>query len=68
MLDDFRSQADTPFFDEDNQPEEITYETETRQEFLGMTPFQRFVIAIMILLITLLLSSFCLLVTGKVAF
>ena len=68
MLDDFRSQADTPFFNEDNQPENLDYETETRREFLGMSPFQRFVIAILLLLITVLLSSFCLLVTGKVTF
>ena len=68
MLDDFRSQADTPFFDEDAQPDYENYETETRREFLGMTPVQRFVIAIMLLLITLLLSTFCLLVTGKVTF
>lgn len=68
MLDDFRSQADSPFFDEDAKPEEIDYTIETRREFLGMSPFQRFVVAIMLLLITLLLSSFCLLVTGKVTF
>lgn len=68
MLDDFRNQADTPFFEEDSKPEELGYEIETRREFLGMTPFQRFVIAVMLLLITLLLSSFCLLVTGKVTF
>ena len=67
MLDDFRSQADTPFF-EDTPPEEVRYETQTRRDYLGMSPVQRFVIAILLLLITLLLSSFCLLVTGKVAF
>ena len=67
MLDDFRSQADTPFF-EDTPPEEVSYETQTRRDFLGMTPIQRFVIAIFLLLITLLLSSFCLLVTGKLVF
>ena len=68
MLDDFRSQADTPFFDEETQPDYENYETQTRREFLGMTPVQRFVIAFMLLLITLLLSAFCLLVTGKVIF
>lgn len=67
MLDDFRSQADTPFF-EDTPPEEVHYETQTRRDLLGMTPVQRFVIAILLFLITLLLSSFCLLVTGKLAF
>lgn len=67
MLDDFRSQSDTPFF-EDTPPEEVSYETQTRRDILGMTPIQRFVIAIFLLLITLLLSSFCLLVTGKLAF
>lgn len=68
MLDDFRSQADSPFFNEEKTPEFLEYETQTRRELLGMTPVQRFVIAIMLLLITLLLSSFCLLATGKVIF
>lgn len=38
-----------------------------KQYFLGMTPVQRFVIAIMILLMTCILSSFLLLVTERIA-
>ncbi|HEY62002.1 MAG: hypothetical protein J7L73_04065 [Anaerolineales bacterium] len=33
---------------------------------LGMTPVQRFVIAILLLLTTCILSTFCLLATGKI--
>jgi len=35
--------------------------------FLGMTPFQTCIVAALLLLITCLLSTFCLLATGKVA-
>jgi hypothetical protein len=38
-----------------------------RDRLLGMTPSQRFVIAVMLLLMTLIMSSLCLLVTQKVA-
>jgi hypothetical protein len=36
-------------------------------KFLGMTPSQTFIIAALLLLITCLLSTFCLVATGKVA-
>jgi hypothetical protein len=38
-----------------------------RMKFLGMTPSQTFIIAALLLLITCLLSTFCLVATGKVA-
>jgi hypothetical protein len=38
-----------------------------KQYFLGMKPAQRFVIAVMILLMTCILSSFLLLVTERIA-
>ena len=35
--------------------------------FIGMTPFQTCIVAVLLLVITCLLSTFCLLATGKVA-
>jgi hypothetical protein len=70
MLDDFREQAsDSDYFDDeedtfDFEDQEITYTS--RREFLGMTAPQRFVIAVMLLFMTCILSTFCLLVTERV--
>ena len=65
MLDDFREQASaSDFLDEEEAPR--LDETEHPRKFLGMTPAQRFVIALMLLMITCILSTFCLLVTEKV--
>jgi hypothetical protein len=62
MLDDFRQQADeTPF-----EEEEIRRPYRPKKYFLGMSPFQRFVLASMLLIIICVLSSFALLVTEKV--
>lgn len=38
-----------------------------KMRFLGMSPFQTCIVAALLLLITCLLSTFCLLATGKVA-
>jgi len=69
MLDDLREQAsDSDYFD----AEDITYDFEEvdeapryvpKRRFLGMTPVQRFVIAVMLLLMTCLMSTFFLLVS-----
>ena len=70
MLDDLREQAsDSDYFDAeeetfDFEEQEVTYTP--RREFLGMTPPQRFVIAVMLLFMTCILSTFCLLVTERV--
>ncbi len=62
MLDDFRQQADeTPF-----EEEEIKRPRRPKKYFLGMSPFQRFVLATMLLVIVCVLSSFALLVAEKV--
>jgi hypothetical protein len=64
MLDDFREQANaSPFFDDDDAH---TSAPPPRDRFLGMTPLQRFVIAMMLLLMACLLSTFCLLIAGKI--
>lgn len=68
MLDDLREQAsDSDYFDAaegsydfEEVEEEIPYVP--RRKFLGMTPVQRFVIAVMLLVVTCLLSTFFLLV------
>jgi hypothetical protein len=65
MFDDLREQASSPFFEDvDKEPEEVIIET--HQQFLGMTPFQRFIIAIMLFIIILLIGSFALLIMGRV--
>jgi len=61
MLDDFRQQAEEiSFGEEEERPRR------PKKYFLGMTPFQRFVLATMLLIIACMLSSFALLVTEKV--
>ena len=71
MLDDLREQAsDSDYFD----ASDVTYDFEEVEErpfvpkrkFLGMTPVQRFVIAVMLLFMTCILSTFFLLITGIV--
>lgn len=68
MLEDFREQAEsTSFLDDEEAPAFIEESpVERERKFLGMTPAQRFVIALMLLLMTFILSAFCLLVTEKV--
>lgn len=65
MLDDFRDDADSSMiFDyEDSDSLEAP---QKKRPFLGMTPVQRFVIALMLLVIAAVLSSFCLIVTEKI--
>ena len=70
MLDDLRDDAD--FIEEDdNQPKNKNKRASTaagaQTGFLGMTPQQRFVVAVMILLMVCILGSFFLLITGSVA-
>jgi hypothetical protein len=68
MLDDLRDDAD--FVEDDEQ---LGYEYKSasiaagsQAGFLGMTPEQRFVIAVMILLMVCILGAFFLLITGSV--
>ncbi len=67
MLDDFREQANaSPFYEEAPPPSFEEGPLERRRLFLGMTPAQRFVIALMFLLIICLIGAFALLVTEKI--
>jgi hypothetical protein len=71
MFDDLRQQAAQGPLGQPEEEEQDVYamkETpvQNRDRLLGMTPVQRFVIAIMLLMMTLILSSLCLLVTEKI--
>lgn len=63
-IDDIRNQfeGDFDFSDEVEWEEE-----ESPQIFLGMAPAQRFVVAFLLFFIVIIISVFCLLVTGKIA-
>lgn len=71
MLDDFRNQAESSdFFDEDPEDEFVFEEVapaRSQSTFLGLSPAQRFVLALILLALTCLLSSLCLLVTERIA-
>jgi len=67
MFEDLRQQADADAFDEEEEAppiEKNIYFKERR--FLGMTAFQRFVIAVMLFIIVCLLGTLCLLVSEKI--
>ncbi|MCL5429707.1 MAG: hypothetical protein M1347_07925 [Chloroflexi bacterium] len=69
MLDDFLREEDetSSFLDEIEQTTttELTPEPETG--FLGMTPFQRFIVSLMFFLMVIIIGAFFLLVTGIIA-
>jgi len=65
MFDDLRQQADTSMMFDDEVSDALEIQPR-RRPFLGMTPVQRFVIALMMLVIVCILSSFCLIVSEKV--
>jgi len=62
MIEDLRQQVNSTFDEEELPPPPPPRPA----KFLGMTPFQTFFIALLMLLITCLLSASCLLVTGRV--
>jgi hypothetical protein len=71
MLDNLREQASDPdfFSGEDDNPIEYSDFSESKsgvQLFFGMTPLQRFVIAVLIFLMVTVMGAFALLVTEKV--
>jgi hypothetical protein len=70
MLDELREQADQTTSLEDDDEEEATAYFRMRYQsdepFLGMTAGQRLVIAILFLFMTVILSTFCLLITERI--
>jgi hypothetical protein len=65
MFDDLRQQADSSMMFDDEDADALEMQPRQRP-FLGMTPVQRFVIALMLLVIVCILSSFCLVVSERV--
>jgi hypothetical protein len=53
---------DQPVFDTELAPEEKS----TQDMMFGLTPVQRFVIMLLIFLLTCVLGSLCLLITGRI--
>ncbi len=66
MLDDLREQAiEDPYID-DEQSQGYSRDSDIKRTyFLGMTPGQRLFIAVLILVMTCLLSTFFLLITER---
>jgi hypothetical protein len=68
MLDDLRNQANTPLFEE--EPNEPKYDSRRTRSgggyFLGMSPGQRFAMALLLFLMVCVLGSFCLVITERV--
>ena len=65
MLEEFRQQAGESTFEEETFVE--VKPRRPRRRFLGMTPAQRFVIALMLLMTTCLLGALVLVVLEKVS-
>ena len=70
MLDDLREQSND--FDYSGEIGDVfdygpdDYQSTRSPLWLGMTPWQRFVIAVMLLMMTCILGTFCLLVTETI--
>jgi hypothetical protein len=76
MLDDLRDSATESYLDDEG---EEFYDADDldeiidgdkggkggRKPFLGLTPFQRFIIVLILFLITCVLGAFCLVLTGR---
>jgi len=67
MLDDLRNSASDSYQEDEYYQQEESYAPVGRREnLLGMSAVQRFVIMFMILLMACMLGSLCLLLTNKV--
>ncbi len=67
MLDDFLREDDTSsFLDEVAEAPKLQLTQEDETGFLGMTPFQRFIISLMFFFMVLIIGAFCLLITGSI--
>ena len=68
MFEDFRQQAKDSNFEEPEEMEPAAYfaPAPRSSRFLGMTPPQRFFIALLLLMMAVVLSTLCLLVTERI--
>ncbi|MEN8171605.1 MAG: hypothetical protein ABFS03_01860 [Chloroflexota bacterium] len=71
MLDDLREQSsEFDYTEEEGDAFDMGPDEDPRAKksyWLGMTPGQRFVIAVMLLMMTCMLSTFCLMVTERIS-
>ncbi|HEX8990769.1 MAG TPA: hypothetical protein VF784_03755 [Anaerolineales bacterium] len=78
MFDNLREQADsTPFYEDEAQFRDVEdlrpkappprNTSSGGGRFLGMTPLQRFILAILLLISVCVLGSMCLLITGRIS-
>lgn len=68
MLDDFLKEEDTStFLDEIEETTKLELSPEPEAGFLGMTPGQRFILALMFFFMVVILGAFILLLTGVIA-
>lgn len=66
MLDEFREQAvSTPYFEEEEETYEEVKPVKRKKRRLGLTAFQRLVVALLFLLTVCVLGALFLVVTGK---
>ncbi len=67
MFEDFRKLMDDPSDQEDDtQAVALVESTQPSSRFLGMTPVQRFIVAVMLLAMVVILGVLFLLVTYKI--
>ncbi len=72
MFDNLREEASRPFYEEEAKfepvPDAASDEPASSSRFLGMTPIQRFVIAVMLMFAVCIIGAMALLVMGKIGF
>ncbi len=70
MFEDFRKQAESADFPDEFQDETLPVEPPHKgyNRFLGLTPVQRFIIALMLMFMITLIGILFLLVTEKIVF
>ena len=71
MFDNLRDDAAASFYEDDTLPPEdlnipVTPKRKPSGKLLGMTPMQRFILAVMLMFAVCTLGAMCLLVTGKI--
>jgi hypothetical protein len=67
MLDDLRNSASTPVEPDPEHPPFTELPSRRKREpFLGMKPGQRFVLVLLLFMMTCVLGAGCLVLTGKV--
>lgn len=67
MFEDFQKQIDDSSLSDDEQQEESLIKGfEQEHRFLGMTSVQRFIVAVLLLMMTIIIGTLFLLVTSKI--